>query len=124
MTESDSPSAAVLELAEEFLARYRRGERPPLAEYIGRHPHLAAELREVIPAMAMLENIALTTAGDGDSAPAEPPGRLPFAQLGDFRLIREVGRGGMGVVYEAEQVSLGRHVALKVLPQQLQIGRA
>ncbi len=67
--------------------------------------------------MAMLENIAIAAdslAGDatgaGPLAPVAPP-----RQLDDFRIIREIGRGGMGVVYEAEQVALGRHVALKVL---------
>src|SRR6266699_3867433 len=114
MTSFDVKSAAVLELAEQFLERYRQGERPALKEYIDRHPELAGEIREVFPAMAMMENIALA---DESAAEAESrPSALPLQQLGDFRIVREVGRGGMGVVYEAEQVSLGRHVALKLLP--------
>ena len=40
-----------------------------------------------------------------------------FKRLGDFRIIRELGRGSMGVVFEAEQESLGRRVAIKVIPR-------
>src|SRR6266404_6015864 len=116
MSDSEARSELVLELAEEFLERYRKGQRPALREYIDRHPELAAEIKEVFPAMAMMENIAVA-----DESLAEPAARglaatASLQQLGDYRIIREIGHGGMGVVYEAEQVSLGRHVALKVLP--------
>src|SRR6516225_9061077 len=102
MPASESHSEIVLELAEEFLERYRRGERPSMREYIERHPELAAEIREVFPAMAMMENIALDDESlEGEEAHGQPSVGVaaPLQQLGDFRIIREVGKGGMGIVY-------------------------
>ena len=106
------------ELAEEFAARYRRGERPGLQEYIDRCPDLADEIRELFPALVEVERVKEDRpARPGAAEPAVA--RPPLGQVGDYRVLREVGRGGMGVVYEAEQVSLGRRVALKVLPRQV-----
>src|SRR5260370_760512 len=115
----DSSERFVLlnQLADEFNARYRRGERPSLQEYIDRHPRLADDIREYFPALVEMEQVK-----DDRQAPEEKAASRalpPLERLGDFRIIREIGHGGMGVVYEAEQVSLGRHVALKVLPKQL-----
>src|SRR3954465_5168988 len=104
------------ELAEEFAARFRRGERPGLQEYIDRCPDLADEIRELFPALVEVERVKddqPARPGTAEVAAALPPPN----QVGDYRVLREVGRGGMGVVYEAEQVSLGRRVALKVLPR-------
>jgi serine/threonine-protein kinase len=104
-------------LAEEFAGRYRRGERPGFQEYVDRHPELADEIRRLFPALAQVERAEHDRRAGGE--PAEGAMAPLPRQVGDYRVLREVGRGGMGVVYEAEQVSLGRRVALKVLPTQV-----
>src|SRR5262249_19629240 len=108
-TDTPSVEAVVGQVADEFLERQQRGENPDIEEYVHRHPRLAGVLRDVLAAIRLMH-----------SAPADAPGLEPAAAqrgcLGDFRLLGEIGRGGMGIVYEAEQLSLSRRVALKVLP--------
>ncbi|MHB1425069.1 MAG: serine/threonine-protein kinase [Gemmataceae bacterium] len=97
------------QLAEEFAERYRRGERPPLKEYLDKYPELADDIRTLFPALVEIEEVK---EDQGETAVVETPA---LRQVGDYHIVREVGRGAMGVVYEAEQVSLGRRVAVKVL---------
>jgi WD40 repeat protein/serine/threonine protein kinase len=118
MTESGSDAELLDRLAQEFMERLRRGEHPALTEYTDRYHELAGQIRDLFPALAVMEEFGSV---DGQAAgPLSPPaqnGDVP-RQLGEYRIVREVARGGMGIVYEAVQESLGRHVALKVLPYQ------
>jgi serine/threonine protein kinase/tetratricopeptide (TPR) repeat protein len=108
----DLEDPAVIRAVQEYLAALEEGRPPVRAEFLQRYPEIAPALAECLDALDFMNGAAaqFQRAGKGqaDMAAGTP--------LGDFRIVREVGRGGMGVVYEAVQLSLGRRVALKVLP--------
>jgi serine/threonine protein kinase len=106
----------VEQLADEFVLAIRQGNSPSIETYAAAYPKMASQIRELFPTIIMMEQArdqSLTRRKDGRVS----KGPEEIQQLGDFRIIREIGRGGMGIVYEAEQQSLGRRVALKILPK-------
>ena len=107
----DTQRDPVEQLASEFAQRYRDGDDVTVEEYAVRYPDWADEIRDLFPTIAAMER--LNTKRTRDSAVT---GRIIPKRLGDYRIIEEIARGGMGIVYEAEQISLGRRVAVKVLP--------
>jgi serine/threonine protein kinase len=111
----------VAEALEQYLAAVETGAKPNRQAFLARHAEIAQALAECLDGMEALHAAAAAAPSDQRSSAegtrADTSADLqPEAPLGDFRIIREIGRGGMGVVYEAVQLSLGRRVALKVLP--------
>ncbi len=111
--ELDDPR--VIEALDEYVAALEAGQRPDREEFLARHADVAQALAECLDGMEALHE-ASSSSPQPVAGWTAPPGCQPGTPLGDFRIFREVGRGGMGVVYEAEQLSLGRRIALKVLP--------
>jgi serine/threonine protein kinase/WD40 repeat protein/tetratricopeptide (TPR) repeat protein len=124
-------------ILESFLARLRRGERPSLKEYADRYPEHADQILELFPPLVEIELAGLVGAaplhsaaragdfpgGTADSGAASHaangPGAPVLERLGDYRILREIGGGGMGIVYEAEREALRSRVALKVMHPRL-----
>ncbi len=125
MSESSPGSGRdpVEQLLESFLARLRRGERPSLEEYAARCPERASEMRELFPPLVEMEQLKPADEVAMGPVSAAAPRPEPTAvsapahpeRLGDYHILRIIGEGGMGVVYEAEHESLKNRVALKVM---------
>jgi serine/threonine protein kinase/tetratricopeptide (TPR) repeat protein len=106
------------DLVEEYVDRLQRGEAVDPEDFVRQYPEDAETLRQLLSTAAALAGLRLPA--DSGKSPISPcfapdSGSNPIL-LRDFRIVREIGRGGMGIVYEAEQRSLRRRVALKVLP--------
>lgn len=123
MNESMKPSTEndprVFEAVQRYLQQIESGRPPNRAELVILYPDLMETLEPYLDAIEMLQTAAPQlrepSASGSRKGEAIPEG-FSAEPLGDFQLVREIGRGGMGVVYEAIQLSLGRKVAIKVLP--------
>ena len=104
----------------EYLAALEQGNRPERAGFLARHADVAEHLSDCLDGLEFVYGVGQQLSHPAARSPGKSDFGMPGLQLesplGDYHVVREIGRGGMGVVYEAVQLSLGRRVALKILP--------
>ncbi len=100
--------------ASQYLDRLRAGDTIDLEDFLKDYPKQESELREFLPLVAAMEDWKSEKELEVVKTPM--PEEFHIERLGDCRIIREFARGGMGVIFEAEQEPIGRRVAVKLLP--------
>ena len=113
MLEADG-YAEIDQLATEYIRQLRQGDKVSVQDFAARYPEKSETITKLFPAIVSIETFR--TASLSSSNSGRNVSNIDLQQLGDFRIVKELGRGGMGIVFLAEQVSLGRQIALKVLP--------
>lgn len=101
-------------LASQYLDGLREGDNPSIDDIAAQTPDDAREVKELLKLVSAMEG--WKTRRELSTMRQTMPESFRFERLGDCRIIREIGRGGMGVVFEAQQESMQRRVAVKVLP--------
>ena len=118
MDSAELDQETIDKISENFAQAIRDGENPSIDRWVSRHEYGGEQLRELLTSVAMIEGLKASALQPvqpyGETAPLEAP-----TQLDDYQVVREIGRGGMGIVYEAIHESLGRRVAVKVLASHL-----
>ena len=114
MKQTRDQTRTLEDIVEQFTAEIRAGQSPSVQQFVEQNPTHAEELPDLLSSVAMIEG--LKNYSPNSSVPDQQFIDIDVPDfLGEYRIVREIGRGGMGIVFEAVHETLGRRVAIKVM---------